>query len=401
MSGSTSESARSDPRVRLLIVVNAAWFFLSHRLPLALAAQDAGYDVHVAAGDASADEIATLERHGLVYHDLVVRRASRNPLGETMLIVRLFRLYRRIRPSIVHHVTVKPVLFGTLAARISGVPAVVNAVSGLGYVFIGQGALRGTLRILVTLAYRVCLRHPNTVTILQNADDLREFCRIARIDPARAVLQAGSGVDLSRFTWRPEPTAPPIRAVLPARMLRDKGVVEFAHAIRLLRTSGVAIEGLLAGPLDPENPASLTLEELRELERTCGVRWLGRVSDVPRLMADAHLVCLPSYREGLPKALAEAAATGRALVTTDVPGCRAVVDDGENGILVPPRSIELLARAIERLALDPDLRGAFGMVSRRRAEREFDVTQVVAGTLDIYTRLLGSQAGANSSNCRR
>lgn len=387
------DTVQPDPdgsRIRLLIVVNVAWFFLSHRLPLAVGARAAGYDVHVAVGDATREQISVLTSHGLIYHPLVLRRASRSPLANGALFISLVRLYRQLDPHIVHHVTVKPVLFGTLAARLVGVPAVVNAISGLGYMFIGGGLVRRTLRALASVAYRVCLRHRNTMTIFQNEDDRREFGRIARIGPQRSLMQAGSGVDLSRFTVRAEPPAPPVRVLLPARMLKDKGVVEFARAIGRLRESGVEIEGLLAGPIDSENPAGLTEIEVRELERTCGVRWLGNVSDIASLMSDVHIVCLPSYREGLPKALAEAAAAGRALVTTDVPGCRAVVDDGRNGILVPPATVDPLARALQRLAVEPELRRAFARAARERAELEFDVRQVVARTLDVYARLLAS-----------
>lgn len=391
------------PRVspaRILIVVNAAWFFISHRLPLAIAARDAGYDVHVAAGEATLDEIAMLERHGLAFHRLVLRRASRSPLENASLVAQLVRLYRRVRPDLVHHVTVKPVLFGTLAARLTRVPAVVNAVSGLGYVFIGDGLVRRALRAIVSLAYRVTLRHPRMITIFQNDDDRREFCAIARLFAGDTVLQPGSGVDLSRFAVSPEPPTPPVSVLLPARMLRDKGVVEFAQAVGMLQREGLKVEGILAGPLDPANPAGLSLGEIRALERACGVQWVGNVTDMVRMLASVHIVCLPSYREGLPKALAEAAAVGRALVTTDVPGCRAVVEDGVNGILVLPREVEPLARALERLALNPDLRLTFARASRHRAETVFDVRAVVAQTLGIYAGLLGGRRESESRGFR-
>jgi len=371
---------------RLLFVVNAAWFFISHRLPLAEAARRAGYEVHIATGAATADEVRSLEIAGFNYHSLGLKRASGNPFHNAALLLQLFKVYRAVRPAIVHHVTIKPVILGTLAARILHVPAVVNAVSGLGYSFSSTESRRKSLRYLVGLAYRACLKHPRMTVIFQNVDDRLDFLNWTRIRSLNHVLIAGSGVDIKRFYPTPEPGGI-VRVVVPARMLRDKGIVEFAMAIGSLRSKGVLVEGLLAGSPDPENPESLTEPELRALETQYGVRWIGHCNDVADLFSSAHIACLPSYREGLPKALIEASAAGRAIVTTDVPGCKHVVEDGVTGLLVPARQVAPLAEAIGRLIADPGLRLRLGTAARARAEAQFGIDRIVSETLHLYSRM--------------
>ena len=378
--GAASESGR------LLFVVNAAWFFISHRLPIAEAARRAGYDVHVAAGAASADEVLFLKRLGFGFHKLHLRRASRNPIHNAALLLQLFKVYRRLRPLIVHHVTIKPVILGTLVARVLRIRAVVNAVSGLGYSFSSKSTMRRILRHTVGLAYRVCLSHPRMAVIFQNTDDRSEFCEWTGIELRASVLIAGSGVDLKRFSTAPEPPGI-VSIVLPARMLRDKGVIEFAMAIGHLREKGILLKGLLAGATDPENPESLTETELRGLEASYGVHWIGHCSDVARLFSEVHIVCLPSYREGLPKVLIEASAAGRAIITTDVPGCRHVVEDGVTGLLVPAMQFAPLAAAMARLIADSSMRQRLGAAARARAENEFGLERIVAETLELYSVL--------------
>ena len=371
---------------RLLFVVNVAWFFISHRLALASAAKQRGWEVHVAAGGATSTEIELLERAGFHFHNLVLERSSRNPLHNAALVLRLIKLYRKVKPLLVHHVTIKPVMLGTLVARILRVPSVVNAVSGLGYSFTSNISRRRALHAIVGLAYRVCLSHSNMTVIFQNPDDRADFLKWTGIESLNSVLIAGSGVDVDAFHPTPEPETT-IRVTLPARMLRDKGVVEFCKAIGDLKHQGILIEGILAGGIDPENPESLTTAELHQLELRYGVRWIGHCKDVVSLFAQTHIVCLPSYREGLPKVLIEASAAGRAIVTTDVPGCRHVVEDTVTGILVPSGSVGALTDAIARLASSADLRRRLGHAARQRAEREFALNHVVSSTLLLYEKL--------------
>jgi glycosyltransferase involved in cell wall biosynthesis len=370
---------------RLLFVVNVAWFFISHRLALANAAKQRGWEVHVAAGAATSAEIELLERAGFHFHSLALERSSRNPLHSAALVVRLIKLYRKIKPLLVHHVTIKPVILGTLAARILKVPSVVNAVSGLGYSFSSNRPRRWALHRIVGLAYRLCLSHPNMTVIFQNPDDRADFSKWTGITSLNSELIAGSGVDVDEFRPTPEPDTM-TRVTLPARMLRDKGVIEFCKAIGNLKQQGVLIEGILAGGIDPDNPESLTTAELHQLELRYGVRWIGHCKDVASLFALTHIICLPSYREGLPKVLIEASAAGRAIVTTDVPGCRHVVEDAVTGILVPSGNVGALTDAIARLASSAELRHRLGHAARLRAEREFALDKIISSTLLLYEK---------------
>jgi glycosyltransferase involved in cell wall biosynthesis len=369
-----------------MFVVNAAWFFLSHRLPIALAARDAGYEVHLLTDVATPAEQQTLEAAGIVVHRAPLTRDSLNPFADLGFLWRLLRALREVSPALVHNVTVKPILYGTFAARILGIPAIVNAFSGLGYAFNDRSRwlLAGALRS----AYRLVLRSPRVHLIFQNDDDAREFGAAGLASPGQSTLIRGSGVDLAMFHPVAEDTTAPPLIVLVGRMLRDKGVVEFVQAARLLEERRCSARFVLAGPLDPSNRAALSEDELTDLTAGTNVTWLGQVRDMPELYRRAHIVCLPSYREGLPKSLIEACAAGRAIVTTDVPGCRAVVTHGVNGLLVPLRNAPALADALQQLAGDPELRVRLGAAGRRLAERDFGVVAVIEQTLGLYSRAL-------------
>ena len=372
--------------MKLLFNVNVAWFFISHRIEIARAARDQGYDVHVSADVESQEEAELLEREGFRFHRIYLRRGGLSPTGDIAYLNRLRGIMRSVDPAIVHNVTVKPVIYGTVAARSLGVSRIVNAVSGLGYAFIG-GESRQMLSSLVRTAYRVALKRPHVRVIFQNTDDIEAFVSTGIVDRPQAVLIRGSGVDLGAFTSTPEPTGSPV-VVLPARMLRDKGVIEFADAARILLRAGISAKFVLAGMVDAANPASLKESDLLQLQCETGVTWAGHVSDMPALYRGSHIVCLPSYREGMPKSLLEACAAGRPIVTTDVPGCREIVRDGDNGLLVPPRNASALAAALGTLLRDPRLRMKMGAAGRRRAETEFDVRAVVRATLEIYQDML-------------
>jgi glycosyltransferase involved in cell wall biosynthesis len=371
---------------RLLFNVNVAWFFLSHRLAIARAARAEGFEVHVAGDIGSDADLAALRREDVTFHRVRLSRGGLSPARDLGYAAQLARVVRRVRPDLMHNVTAKPIVYGTLVARALSVPGILNAVSGLGYSFSG-GRKRWLVSRLVATAYRFALRRPGVRVIFQNTDDLHAFVNAGIVDSAQAVLIRGSGVDLQAFRQTCEPPGP-LRVVLPARMLRDKGVAEFAEAARLLRARGSDATFLLAGMIDESNPAGLSHEELRQLQQDTGVQWLGHVADMPALLGSSHVVCLPSYREGLPKALIEACASGRAIVATDVPGCRDVVTHQVNGLLVRPRDAHALAEALQQLLSDPALRIEMGAAGRRKAETEFDVTAVVRATLQEYRRIL-------------
>lgn len=371
--------------LKLLFLVTEDWYFCSHRLPLAVAAREAGFRVCVATRvDRHAEQIlaAGLELFPLTH----LSRRSARPLRELATLKEITRLYRQVRPDIVHHVAMKPVLYGSIAAAVAGRLRVVNALAGLGYVFSSSDFKAWLLRPWVEFGYRLLLNRPESRLVVQNEDDLTLFLRSRIVDPAKVALIRGSGVDLSRFRPSDEPDGIPL-VVLPARMLRDKGVEEFVAAARQLRSEGVRARFALVGDPDPENPAAIDQTRLERWEHEGTIEYWGWREDMAEVFRQAHIVCLPSYREGLPKALIEAAAARRALITCDVPGCREVVRDGDNGLLVPARDSVALARALRRLLADPELRMRMAQRSRERAVREFSLDGVIAATLSLYREL--------------
>jgi glycosyltransferase involved in cell wall biosynthesis len=375
------------PGPRLLIVANVSWFLVSHRLPVAVAAREAGYDVHVAA--APDETSAAIEAAGLTFHPIPLRRGAAGLAADLGTLRALAALYRRLRPALVLHVTMKPVVFGGVAARLAGVPHVIGAVAGMGSMFLAAGPAARARVSLVRRLLRFGAAVPGRWFIFQNDADLAEFAAQGIARPDRAVLIRGSGVDLRRFVPAPEPTGPPV-VVLPARMLRDKGVVEFVEAARRLHARGVAARCALVGGADPDNPSAIPPAQLEAWQAEGAVEWWGHRTDMPVVHAQSHVTCLPSYREGMPKALLEAAACGRPIVTTDVPGCRDCVEPGVSGLLVPARDPAALADALEALLGDPARRAAMGRAARARAEREFGIESVVAATLDLFRRCLAA-----------
>lgn len=372
-------------RPRVLYLVTEDWYFCSHRLPVARAARDAGAEVVVATRVAG--HAAEIEAEGFRLIPLGWRRGSHAPLAELAAVVEIARVYARERPDLVHHVALKPVIYGSIAAAFARVPHVVNALTGLGALFIGSSGRSRVLGALARAALRPLLNRAGGRVILQNEDDrwLLEERGLLRHD--RVALIRGSGVDLARFAPAPEPDGIPV-AVLVGRMLSDKGVVEFVEAAQLLKERGVAVRMQLAGPTDPDNPAAIDAAMLRLWESEGLVEWLRPVADIPALWARSHIAVLPSYREGLPKALLEAAACGRPMVAADVPGCREIVRPDETGLLVPAKDPAALAGAIARLAGDPELRRRLGARARDVAETEFAEAIVVRDTLALYRKLL-------------
>lgn len=403
MAGVSSSSASSTVGVppqqyvkRLLIVVNNPLFFLSHRLQLALDAKQAGYDVHIATMDGPA--VADVISHGLVHHVIPMSRSGKNPLEEARTLYALWRLFRRVRPDVVHAVTIKPVLYGGIAARLAGVKAYVAAISGLGFVFTRQKQGFDFLRVAAIGLYRLALAHPNSRVIFQNTNDRDVLQRARVVRAGQAVMIRGSGVSLDAFPVLPEPEGPVV-AIMVARLLRDKGVMEFVEAARIaaLRSDGSAANGrglrwVLVGAPDLGNPASVTVREVEQWRNEGVVECLGERSDIASLYAQAHIAVLPSYREGLPKSLVEAAACGRAVVTTDVPGCRDAIEPGASGLLVPVRDGRRLADAVLRLANDDALRHQMGAEGRHLAEREFDIRKIISAHLAIYDALTNRSA---------
>lgn len=369
----------------LLFFVTEDFYFESHRLPLALAARDAG--LRVVLVTRCGERSAHLRQLGIEVIPLEIERGSVNLVRDLALLCRLCGIYRQVRPDVVHHVAMKPVIYGSLAARVTGIHCVVNALAGLGFVFSSSAPKARLLRPIVRLLLRFVLAAPGSRLILQNRDDQAMFPREGLCPMEQIRLVPGVGVDLQRFIVQPEPEGR-VRIVLPARMLADKGVVEFVEAARMLRERGLEAECVLVGGTDSQNPAAISEKQLRSWHDAGLVSWIGHCADMPSSLAACHIVCLPSYREGLPKALLEACASGRPIVTTDVPGCRDVVRDEVNGLLARVRDAADLADKLARLVTDPELRRRMGAAGRVSAELNFSSARSAEQTLDIYRELI-------------
>lgn len=385
------QTQHPQPQRKLLFVVNVGWFFVSHRLPLALAAQADGYEVHLATAldpEIDRDTEQQLAQHGIILHKLEFSRSGADPRELLRTTWQLRRLCRRLAPTIVHLVTLKPLLLGGLAARLAGIRSVVFAVPGRGPVFSGSGFIARLRRGCVLLMYRWIYRPGLHRVIVQNVEDRDYFIRKRVFRHQDMRLIRGSGVDVTQFVPAPEPPGPPV-VVLASRMLRQKGIVQFVAAARTLRAKGVSARFVLVGVPDSGNPDSHTAEELSEWQRCGAIEWWGFRRDMSAVFAASHLVCLPTYYgEGVPKVLIEAAACARAIVTTDTPGCRDIVQDGYNGLLVPPRDERALADAIESLLGDGERRREMGGNGRRRVEEQFGLEGVTSQTLAIYEEML-------------
>lgn len=369
---------------KVLMVVTEDWAFLLHRLPIGRALRDAGADVVIAAR--VREDADRIRASGLRVAPIGLERSGRNPVDDLRTLRDLIKLYRRERPDLVHHVALKPVLYGSIAAWITGVPAVVNALGGMGFLFIANSPAARVLRSVIQLLFRVILNRRNSRMILQNEDDMDLLADTAKVRRDRLVLIRGSGVDTDAYVPGTPADGPPI-AVCASRMLHDKGIVELVEAARLLKDRGVAIRIRLVGPTD-DNPASISEDILVRWAAEGAVEVVGPSDDVAGEYARASIAVLPSYREGLPKALLEAAASGLPMVSTDVPGCREICRHEETGLLVPVRTVEPLADALQRMATNPDLRRRLGANARRTVERDFAEPIVVEQTLDLYQRLL-------------
>lgn len=371
---------------RLMFVVTEDWYFMSHRLPLARAARDAGYEVYVATRVTTlAAEIAT---EGISLVPLCkMERTGRNPLGEIRAILELISIYRRYRPDIVHQIAIKPVLYGSIAARIARVRRVANNLAGLGFVFSSKSLKAMILRPLISAFLALALKRRGTLTIVQNSDDERVLAENIGVPPGSIRLIKGSGVDMTKFRSERVETSPPI-VLLASRMIWNKGISDFVQAASLLRKQGANARFVLLGSPDTGNPAAIPQAALEDYNSKGEIEWWGHRSDMPAIINGAALVCLPStYGEGVPKILIEAAAGACAIVAYDVPGCREIVRNGENGLLVPAGDIAGLALAIGQLLDDPDKRRAMGLKGRRIVEAEFTQEHVVAQTLAAYAEL--------------
>ncbi|TKB69971.1 MAG: glycosyltransferase family 4 protein [Nitrospira sp.] len=372
---------------RLLYLITEDWYFWSHRLDLARAAREAGYEVIVATR--VTDHGERIRGEGFQLEPLEMVRRSRNPFREVMAIASLVWLYRRVRPDVVHHVAMKPILYGSLAAWCTRVPSVINAFAGLGYAFMDER--NGLLRWCVKTAFRSVLRLSHSVVLVQNQDDQDRLVGEGVVPASQMRVIAGSGIDIAAYSMQPQTSGIPV-VVLPGRMLWDKGVGEFVEAARQLKQKGVHVRFILVGRRDEHNPAAIPEICLKEWVQEGVVEWWGHREDMPAVYAAAMLVVLPSYREGLPKVLLEAAACGKAIVATDVPGCREIVRDRFNGLLVASKDSTALAAAMEELLSDQALREVMGQRSRTRVLAEWSSPRITEQVLGLYRDMVTASA---------
>ena len=371
--------------MKLLFVITEDWFFVSHFLERATAAKDAGYAVAVATRLNQHEELIT--RSGIVVFPIEFSRRGMNPFIELQTAFKLRSIVKRWRPSIIHNIALKPVVTGTFGERLAGHRNIINAPVGMGYVFTSRDKRIAFVRPIVRLLIRTFLNPLGSQVVIENPDDYSALLENHLVRKDDLNLIKGAGVNIDTFNETPELDGP-LNVVLIARMLRDKGVGEFVESARQLKPRFPEVRFLLVGDPDSGNPTSFSISDLNSWQREECVEWIGHSSEVANILKQSHIVCLPSYREGLPKSLIEAASAGRPIVTTNVPGCREVVTDGENGFLVPPRDSVALADAIQKLLINPPMRKAMGAAGRKRAIEEFSSAVIIGQTLDLYESIL-------------
>jgi len=369
----------------IIYFVSEDWYFCSHRLPIARKALIKGFKVVVVAKVSKYGSV--IESEGFELAPIEIQRGGWNLSSEFKTILALYAYYKKYKPDIVHHVAIKPVIYGTIVARVIGSIKVVNAMAGLGFVFISNKKKVKLLRFFIHKLFRFLFNNKNVRLILQNKDDLRYFLKNKLIKKDLVTIIRGSGVDIKKFIPVEECMGIPI-VMLASRMLWDKGVGEFVEAAKILKQEGVEARFVLVGENDSENPASISNSQLNEWNELETVEWWGEKIDMHKVLAQSSIVCLPSYREGLPKVLLEAASCGRAIIATDVPGCREIVHDGESGILVPLKDSNFLASAIKELINNPGKRKSMGKNGRILVKREFSEEIVVNRTMKVYQELL-------------
>lgn len=372
---------------RILYVVNHSEFFFSHRLPFALGARDKGFDVHVATSPSGMED--KYVKYGLKWHVLSLEPGGKNPLRDLGLLLELYNLYKKLRPDLIHHVTIKPVLYGGTAARWAGIGAVVNALSGLGYLFRSGDLTSRILQIPIRFFLKYALNHPNAVFLLQNPDDVDMIRSMKIIKDENIELIRGSGVDIQKFIPSEESNTDPPIVLFASRMIWDKGVGEFVEAAEIVNRHNKKACFVLAGKPDPNNPNSVSEEQLKKWNDSGTVEWWGFCEDMVAVLQQSSIVSLPSYYgEGVPKILIEAAACGKPIIATDMPGCREIVQDGYNGLLVEEKNSEDLAEKTLSLLENEEIRIKMGKRGRESATEHYSLEETKRRTFNLYDKLL-------------
>jgi glycosyltransferase involved in cell wall biosynthesis len=384
-------------KAKILYVVNHAAFFVSHRLPIAMAARDQGFSIDLITGQAGSPSMEVLAAEKLKVANLHHQRISftsggLNPIAELMGLIQLIEQVNKIQPEIIHCISPKGIIYGGLAARFSKTKNLVLAISGMGFAFTqgkSPSRFRSLLSKISTLTFAFILRHPNVRVIVQNDDDRRIVINMG-LDSNKIILIPGSGVELEKLVNLEIEAKAPI-VLLPARMLWDKGVGEFIEAAKQLKSVMPKWRFILAGAADYQNPTNIPIGLLDELNAKQIIEWVGHVDDMIPYLSEASIVCLPSYREGMPKCLLEGAAAGCAIVTTDTVGCREAILPEVSGLLVPVRDSDALKNALYLLMNNRDLRESYGRSGRKLAIDKFGLDAVIKSTLSIYRDLLNHE----------
>ena len=372
--------------IKLVILINNLSFFCSHRLPIAEAAQNGSFQVVIGYGELGGADPKTLKEKGFNLSHVPMQRGSMNIFNNLKTFFYIWRFFKREKPDIAHLITIKPYLYGGIIARLLGIKSLVSAVSGLGTLFIHKNLKYKFIKFLIYPFYRTAFNHLNQIVIFQNKDDADELLNWGVLSSDKIRILRGSGVNLDKFRDLDEVAGVPVICFV-GRLLVEKGVYEFVKSAKLLKNKGVNARFLLAGDIDAHNPSGLKLSDLNEIKKDGSVEIIGYQEDIPMLYSKSHIICLPSYREGLPKALIEAAAANRAVVTTDVPGCRDAIIPDETGLLVPVKDSEALANAIQDLIENSKKRENMGKAGRKLAERDFSIENIVDAHLKIYDDL--------------
>jgi glycosyltransferase involved in cell wall biosynthesis len=373
-------------KIKLFIIVSEDWSFWSHRLSLALAAKQNGYDVTLIT---KVNDLAgEIKSRGINVININFTRSSRFPITDLVNVYKLIKILKNEKPDIIHNVALKTILIGTIAALFSRNSVVVNAFTGLGYVFSSNQIQARLIRLIIIPVFKYLLRRDNCWTIFQNSDDMKLFRNLGMIQPEQSVLIRGSGVDTNEFKFTPDTNDIPV-VMLASRMLWDKGVGEFVEASKRINQEKIKVKFVLVGDTDDANPMAIPESVLKEWAKDDCITWNGHSNTMPETLSSASIVCLPSYREGLPKVLLEAAAVGRPLIATDVPGCREIVRHNKNGMLVKLQDVESLYEAMKLMIKNKEKRTTMGKASREIVETELSTTIINAQTIELYRTMCG------------
>tara|TARA_A100001388_G_C28772298_1_gene504694 strand:- start:2353 stop:3507 length:1155 start_codon:yes stop_codon:yes gene_type:complete len=375
---------------RILFNISEDWFFLSHFLSRALNAKKSGFEIYVCCNETNKRKI--IESHGIKFIKHPYRRSNINPIYEIYILIRLLFVIKKTKPDLIHNIALKPIIHGSFAARLLNFRTVINAPVGMGYVFSSNNLKAKLLKPIVLFLLRIFLdsnngKNKRGKVIFENNDDLKYFKLLKAVDSRHTCVISGAGVEIDKAFSKKKRNNKIPKVILIARMLKDKGVYEFYEAFQLLKNKKIKCQFVLVGDVDPLNPASLKRSTLKKWKDENLIQWLGWIDDIKKVLLETDILCLPSYREGLPKSLVEGAAAGIPLIATDTVGCREVVIDGYNGFLVPIKDSEKLAAAIEKLIMDSSLRKLMGRESFKMASEKFSSTKINSLTLKVYNEL--------------